>query len=44
MNSKSTTVAKGVHEWLKWYEGALGQEEDNRIRFAEQFYEKYKGQ
>lgn len=31
-----------INGWLQYFEGALGQEEDKRYGYAQQFYEKYK--
>ena len=36
------SVVKATLHWLKWFEGAPGQEESDRISYANQFYEKYK--
>lgn len=44
MNAKCTDVSKAVHEWLKWFEGALGQEEGERNAYAAEFWAKFKGQ
>ena len=43
MNKKCPDVATAVYEWLKWFEGALGQEEGYRQSYAKQFYDKFKG-
>lgn len=43
MNKKCPDVATAVHEWLKWFEGALGQEEGYRQAYAAEFYAKFKG-
>ena len=31
-----------INGWLQYFEGALGQEEDKRFGYAQQFYDKYK--
>lgn len=36
------SVEKATLHWLKWFEGASGQAESDRISYANQFYEKYK--
>lgn len=48
MNKKCPDVATAVHEWVKWFEGAVNadgtfQEEGNRQSYGAQFYERFKG-
>ena len=31
-----------IDGWLRFFEGAPGQEEDKRFGYAQQFYDKYK--
>ena len=42
--NKHSTIEEAAHAWLQYFEGALGQEEAERLGYAKAFYDKFKGQ
>lgn len=42
--NKFSSVEEASHQWLQYFEGALGQQDEERAAYGQAFYDKYRGQ